>query len=327
MESSFIAMVITFFLTFCTPAYGVQDVDEILSAIVKLRSFVPENARTARLLGTEREGTGVVIDSDGLILTIGYLILEASNVVVFGPEGKTFNATFIGYDHDTGFGLVRATKPLKVRPMRLGLSSEIKDKSPLLVASHGGRDSIIGVRVISRQEYVGYWEYILEDAIFTIPPHPRYGGAALIDQNGRLLGIGSLSSQFQFPGIGSVLSNMFIPIARLKPILGDMISTGRSSEQPRPWLGLYSEEIYGRVMVFRVGPGGPADQAGLHSGDIILKVENDAVNGLADFYRKIWALGNVGVDVHLSVLQGTQINQITVRSADRYQYFKLNPRK
>ena len=320
-------MIITFSLTLCMPAYGVQDVDEILSAIVKLRSFVPDNARTARLLGTEREGTGVVIDSDGLILTIGYLILEASNVVVFGPEGKTFNATFIGYDHDTGFGLVRATKPLKVRPMRLGLSSEIKDKSPLLVASHGGRDSIIGVRVISRQEYVGYWEYILEDAIFTTPPHPRYGGAALIDQNGRLLGIGSLSSRFQFPGIGLVLSNMFIPIDRLKPILGDMISTGLSSDQPRPWLGLYSEEIYGRVLVFRVGTGGPADQAGIHPGDIILKVENDAVNGLADFYRKIWALGNVGVDVHLSVLQGTQINQITVRSADRYQYFKLDPRK
>ncbi len=327
MKSSFIAMIVTFSLTLCAPAYGVPDVDEIFSAIVKLRSFVPENARTARLLGTEREGTGVVIDSDGLILTIGYLILEASNVVVFGPEGKTFNATFIGYDNDTGFGLVRATKPLKVRPMRLGLSSEIKDKSPLLVASHGGRDSIIGVRVISRQEYVGYWEYILEDAIFTIPPHPRYGGAALIDQNGRLVGIGSLSSRFQFPGIGLVLSNMFIPIDPLKPILAGMISTGRSSEQPRPWLGLYSEEIYGRVLVFRVGPGGPADQAGLHSGDIILKVENDAVNGLADFYRKIWALGNVGVDVHLSVLQGAQINQITIRSADRYQYFKLNPRK
>jgi serine protease Do len=326
MKSNSIAIIITFFLTFCTPAYGVQNVDEILSAVVKLRSFVPENARTALLLGTEREGTGVVIDTDGLILTVGYLILEASHIVVFGPEGKTFNATCIGYDHDTGFGLIRATKPLQVRPMQLGLSSEIKNQSPLLVASHGGRDSIIGVRVISRQEYVGYWEYILEDAIFTIPPHPRYGGAALIDHNGRLVGIGSLSSQFQFPGIGSVRSNMFIPIDRLKPILDYMISTGRSSVQPRPWLGVYSEEVYGRVLVFRVGPGGPADQAGLQYGDIILKVENDAVNGLADFYRKIWALGHVGVDVHLSVLTGTEIKQITVRSADRYQYFKLNPR-
>jgi S1-C subfamily serine protease len=327
MKSSFIVIIITVFLTLCIPAYGVQDVDDILSAIVKLRSFVPENARTARLLGTEREGTGVVIDSDGLILTIGYLILEASHIVVFGPEGKTLNAKYIGYDHDTGFGLVRAAKPLNVKPMTLGLSSDIKDKSPLLVASHGGRDSIIGVRVISRQEYVGYWEYILEDAIFTIPPHPRYGGAALIDQNGRLVGIGSLSSQFQFPGVGSVLSNMFIPIDRLKPILADMISTGRSSQQPRPWLGVYSEEIYGRVIVFRVGPGGPADQAGLHYGDIILKVENDAIHGLADFYRKIWALGNVGVEIHLSILQGAQIKQLTIRTEDRYQYFKLNPRK
>ena len=154
MKSSYIAMIITFFLTFCTLAYGVQDVDEILSAIVKFRSFVPDNARTARLLGTEREGTGVVIDSDGLILTIGYLILEASNVVVFGPDGKTFNATFIGYDHDTGFGLVRATKPLKVRPMRLGLSSEIKDKSPFgNVTSYLSKDIVSTLIFIIAEQY------------------------------------------------------------------------------------------------------------------------------------------------------------------------------
>jgi len=326
IKGSYLRVTIAIFFIFCATSYAAYDTNEILKAIVKIRSTIPGNAYTAPLLGTEREGTGVVIDSNGLILTIGYLILEATEVEITRTDGKKSKAHVIGYDPETGFGLVRTTHPLKVNPIRLGLSSEIKENTPVLIASHGGRESVLGVRVISRQEYVGYWEYLMEDAIFTTPPHSNYGGAALIDRDGRLVGIGSLYSVLKLPGIGSIPSNMFIPIDRLKPILNNMISKGRSTDRPRPWLGIFSQETYGRIIITRVSPGGPAEQAGLKQGDIILKVDDHAVSGLTDFYKKVWALGSAGVGVPLSVLQGTRINEIIVRSSNLDKFLKLNPR-
>lgn len=312
--------------TVCAPAGAEQKPEQILKAITKIRSVVPEGARTARSLGTEREGNGVVIDLRGHILTIGYLILEAKAIEVIGPGGEAVSANFVAYDHNSGFGLLRAEKPLGVTPMKLGQSSEVSVGDPLLVASHGGPESVQGARVVSRQEFAGYWEYLLEDAIFTVPPHPGFGGAALIGGDGRLVGIGSLYTQVSIAGVGSVPSNMFVPIDLLKPILNDLITKGRSQDPPRPWLGAYAEETHGRVFVIRVSSESPAEKAGVQPGDIILKVNKEPVKGLADFYRKVWVLGAAGVDVPLSILQGSTIRDVTVHSADRYNYLRIHPR-
>ncbi len=311
MKRICLTIIFAVLIAFCAPAYADQAAEEILKAVVKIRSIVPKDAHTARTLGTEREGSGVVIDSKGHILTIGYLIVEAETIEVVGPEGKAINATFVGYDHNTGFGLLRTDKPLSVEPMKLGQSSEVKEGEPILIAGHGGADSVQVGRVITRKEFVGYWEYLIEDAIFTAPPYPNFGGAALIDRDGRLLGIGSLFTQVMIQGFGSIPCNIFVPIDLLNPILSDLITRGRSRQAPRPWLGLNVEEAHGRVFVLRVTSEGPAEQAGLQPGDLILTVNEKAVNGLADFYRKIWALGNAGVDVSLSILRGTQIRDIT----------------
>jgi S1-C subfamily serine protease len=327
MKRICLTIIFAVLIAFCAPAYADQAAEEILKAVVKIRSIVPKDAHTARTLGTEREGSGVVIDSKGHILTIGYLIVEAETIEVVGPEGKAINATFVGYDHNTGFGLLRTDKPLSVEPMKLGQSSEVKEGEPILIAGHGGADSVQVGRVITRKEFVGYWEYLIEDAIFTAPPYPNFGGAALIDRDGRLLGIGSLFTQVMIQGFGSIPCNIFVPIDLLNPILSDLITRGRSRQAPRPWLGLNVEEAHGRVFVLRVTSEGPAEQAGLQPGDLILTVNEKAVNGLADFYRKIWALGNAGVDVSLSILRGTQIRDIPVHSADRYQFLQLKPTK
>ncbi|MBI5969165.1 MAG: serine protease, partial [Deltaproteobacteria bacterium] len=233
------------------PAFADQDPNEILKAIVKIRSTIPDDARSARTLGTEREGTGVVIDSQGHILTIGYLIMEAETIEVFGPDGNPIKASSVGYDYNTGFGLLRTDKPLSVAPIELGQSSEVKEGDRVLVASHGGLDSVQGAWVVFRKEFAAYWEYLLEDAIFTVPVHPNFGGAALIDRNRRLVGIGSLFAQVMVPGIGSIPGNMFVPIDHLKPILADLISKGRPQVPPRPWLGLYVEETQERIIVSR----------------------------------------------------------------------------
>jgi len=309
------------------PAYADQDSNEILKAIVKIRSTIPDDARSAPTLGTEREGTGVVIDSQGHILTIGYLIMEAETIEVFGPDGHPVKATSVGYDDNTGFGLLRTDKPLSVTPIELGQSSEVKEGDRVLVAGHGGLESVQGAWVIFHEEFAAYWEYLLEDAIFAVPVHPNFGGAALIDRNRRLVGIGSLFAQVLVPGIGSIQGNIFVPIDHLKPILADLISKGRPQVPPRPWLGLYLEERHEHIIVSRVTSESPAEKAGLQAGDIILAVNKKAVSGLADFYRKLWALGNAGVEVPLSVLQGIEIHEITVHSADRYLFFHLKPKK
>jgi S1-C subfamily serine protease len=327
MRGTCLLVILAVLIAFGIPAYAGQSAEEILKAIVKIRAIIPGDAHTARTLGTEREGNGVVIDSKGHILTIGYLIVEAETIQVIGAEDKPVKATFVGYDHKTGFGLLRADEPLGVAPMKLGQSSEVKEGDPVLVAGHGGRDSVQAARVISRKEFAVYWEYLLEDPILTTPPYANFGGAALVGREGQLLGIGSLFTQVMIQGFGSIPCNLFVPIDHLKPILSDLITKGRSRGVPRPWLGVNAEEAHGRVFIVQLTPGGPAEEAGLKPEDMILTVDGKAVNGLADFYRKVWALGKAGIDVPLSILQGTRILDITVHSTDRYQVLRLKPQK
>ena len=308
-------------------AFASETPEEVLKAVVKIRAVVPLEAHTASTLGTEREGHGILIDSKGLILTTGYLILESEFIEVTGPGGEKTNAVFVGYDHATGLGLLRAQEPLKVEPMKLGDSSKLQEGDPVIVAGFGGMESAIGARVITRKEFTGSWEYILEDAIYTSPPYASFGGAALIGSDGRLLGVGSLFTTLAIQGLGALPCNVFIPIDFLPPILEDLQTIGRPQKPARPWLGINAEEAHGRVFVTRVTKGGPAEEAGLQPGDLILKVNGKAVEGLADFYRKLWALGDAGVEVMLSILKGTEIQGLSLRSGDRYQFLQLKPKK
>ena len=298
---------------------------ESLEAIVKVSVTIAPDARTAITLGTEREGSGVVIDSAGHILTIGYVILEAEGIEVTRSDGKTYVASYVGYDHSTGFGLIKTNRDLGVKPIKLGQSSRVAVGESILLVGHGGDEAIRPAQVISRKEFVGYWEYLLDDAFYVAPPHPDYAGVAMLDRDGRLMGIGSIYTQLFFPEYGAVPCNMFVPIDLLKPILNDLIQNGRSTKPPKPWLGMNADETRGRVFVDRVYGDSPADKAGLRRNDIILSVGQQPVSGLADFYRKVWALGNAGVQVRLTVLQGSKIKDINVRSADRYQYLRIRP--
>jgi S1-C subfamily serine protease len=298
-----------------------------LEAVVGVRASVPQDARTARSLGTDRAGTGIVIDDKGLVLTIGYLVMEAISADLILPGNRSVPADIVAYDYETGFGLLRALAPLGVAPMPLGDSATLTLDSQALVAgsSGAGQPQVTGAVVVSRREFAGYWEYLLPDAIFTAPPHFEFGGAALIGRDGTLLGVGSLivgdagGPERQMPG------NMFVPIDALKPILADLVATGRSKLPPRPWLGISSEEARGRLFVTRVAPGGPAAKAGVAANDIIVAVAGDPVTDQADFYRKVWALGNAGTEVPLTVLNSKGLNEIKITSASRYDHLKLKP--
>jgi serine protease Do len=298
--------------------------DETLSAIVRVHSKILPDARTRAILGAQREGSGVLI-RDGFVLTIGYLALEADSIEVTGADGKAVPALLAGYDHASGFGVLKLLGPSPGKPLPLGDSGALRERLPAMVATFDGRDGVNLVYVVSRRPFIGSWEYLLESAIYTYPPVANWSGAALIGATGALLGIGSLIvPDAAAPGTPSP-GNMFVPIDLVKPILEDLIAQGRAVGPPRPWLGLNAEEVRGRLIVMRVSPEGPAERAGLSAGDIVLGVAGEPVGSLADFYRKLWARGAAGTEVQLRVLQGAQVNELNLRSIDRIEYFRRKP--
>ena len=262
-----------------------MNIDPILRSIVTVRSSIPEDAFTAKALGTQREGSGVVIRENGLVLTIGYLITEADEVWLTSSDGLVVPAHALAYDQETGFGLVQALDRLDLPAVDLGDASETRLGDPVVLADGIGR--AIEATIVAKQEFAGYWEYLLDEAIFIAPAHPWWGGAALIGPDGKLLGIGSLRLQMSRNGETTDI-NMVVPIDLLPPILDDLLTRGQVSKPPRPWLGAFSAESNGEVVVMSVAEGGPAAQAGLRQGDIISDIRDEEVDGLADFYRKVW---------------------------------------
>ncbi len=300
-----------------------------LESVVAIHATVPADARTAEALGTEREGSGVVIGPDGLVLTIGYLILEAISAEITLQDQRVVPAEVVAYDFETGFGLLRPLADTGVPQITLGDSTPLQQDNPVLIASFATAGSqtptATAAYVVSRREFAGYWEYLLPDAIFTAPPHLSFGGAALIGPDGRLLGIGSLFvSDAVGPGV-RMAGNMFVPIDALKPILDDLRAHGQSRSPHRPWLGVFTEEVRGHLFVYHVAPGGPAAAAGLRPDDVILEVNGGPVEGMADFYKRVWALGGPGVEVPITVLSGGRVQEMAITAGDRYNYLKLNP--
>jgi S1-C subfamily serine protease len=302
-----------------------QQADELLGSVVRVRARALPDARSSATLGSSREGSGVIIDDMGHILTIGYLVIEADAIEVTTAAGKTSPATLAAYDHATGFGLLHAVLPLAAKPIDLGVSAALALREPVMVVPHGGRESVNLAHVVSKRQFAGSWEYLLDSAIFITPPTPDWSGSALISREGKLVGIGSLLVRDSEEAGTPLPGNMFVPIDLLKPILADLIDKGRASGPPRPWLGMATEELQGRLLVTRVSPEAPADMAGVRRGDIVVGVGADAVTSHVELYRKIWSLGPAGTEVPLTLLQGASVKQIKVRSIDRTQYFRAKP--
>lgn len=290
-----------------------------VQAVVGLQVTATEGARSAETLGRQRSGSGVVIGADGLILTIGYLMLEADSIQVTTHDNRVIPARPVGYDLATGFGLVRPLLPLRgVQPVVLGNAGDTAI-SAALIAATGGEDGGMGVtQLVSTRPFSGYWEYHIEKALFTSPPLANHSGASLFNQKGELLGVGSLFVGDAMGGGGRGLpGNMFVPVDLLKPILAEMQQTGGTRVSHRPWLGLSSTEQGGRVQIVRVSRDSPAQDAGLSAGDVVLAIDGEKVSTLEAFYKRLWARPEPESDVQLTVLKGAEIRQVTVRAIDR----------
>jgi S1-C subfamily serine protease len=306
------------------------ELDEALSAVVGIRAVVPPDAFTAEVLGTERAGHGALVRKDGIVLTIGYLITEAETVWLSLSGGRTVPGHVLGYDQETGFGLVQALAHLDMPALPLGRSSEAQVGMRVVVAGSGGRSRSVAARIIAKHEYAGYWEYVLDEAIYTAPAHPFWGGTALIGPAGDLLGIGSL--QIQAASSDPMRqaarqrqtddANMIVPIDLLKPIFDDLATIGRPNRPARPWLGLYATEIGSSVAILGVASRGPAGKADLREGDTVLAVAGAPVSDLAGLFRRIWALGEAGVAVPLTINREGRTLEVRVQSTDRRRLLK-----
>jgi S1-C subfamily serine protease len=296
------------------------DLDGALRSVVALRATVPDDAFTATTLGTERAGSAVHI-RPGVFLTIGYLITEAETVWLSTADGRAVPGHAMAYDQETGFGLVQALGKLELPVMPLGDSTAARVGEPVVFAAAGGRRQSVAAKVAGRQEFAGYWEYLLDDAIFTTPAHPFWGGGALIGKDGSLLGIGSLVLQQGGEGKRQDM-NMVVPIELLLPILDELMSFGRVTRPPRPWLGLYAMEDDEALVVGGLADNGPADKAGLRAGDRILAINGTEVPDLAGLWRAVWATGQAGAAVQVSIGRGNRNTAITIASTDRVSILK-----
>jgi S1-C subfamily serine protease len=291
----------------------------ILHSIVAVRALIPEDAFTAAPLGTLREGSGVVIRESGLILTIGYLITEAHEVWLTTHDGRVMPAHALAYDQETGFGLLQALGQLNLPALEIGDASKARLGDSVTFADGTGRS--VEARIVAKQEFAGYWEYLLDEAIFIAPAHPSWGGAALIGADEKLLGIGSLRLQMS-SGQEVADINMVVPINLLPPILDDLLTKGQVSTPPRPWLGVFSAESDGDVIVMSVTEDGPAAKAGLRRGDVISDIRDGEVDGLADFYRKVWNSGPAGAEVPMRIVRDGRDSWLRVKSDDRNRYLR-----
>lgn len=306
------------------PAEVPFELDRALSAVMGIRTEVPDDAFTAPTLGTERRGHGVLIRDTGLVLTIGYLIVEAGSVWIVDGAGAAQPGFVIGYDQQTGFGLLQALGPLSGTPIPIGRSDDLIEGDPVVFAGAGGVTQALATEIVSIREFAGYWEYLLDRAIFTSPPHPFWGGGALIGPDGTLRGIGSLFVQEAVPGEEHREGNMIVPIDILEPILDDLSATGQVNRPKRPWLGMFTAEAVGKVVVAGLWNGGPAEEAGVEIGDLVLEVDGTPVTGMAQLFRQLWSLGEAGIEVPLIVFRDRKILEIRVTSASRSDYYK-NP--
>ena len=293
-------------------------IEPALEPLVSVKTHVPDDAMSAGLLGTERSGHGVRIRDDGLIVTIGYVVSEADEIWIGSHDESAAPGVVIGNDFRSGLALIKPTTPLPGPVMKIGQSRNLGVGDAVTVAGSNGVDpQDIEAQVVARQEFAGRWEYLLEDAIFTAPPHQNWSGAALIDLEGQLCGIGSLVIQGFEVDDAQRTVNMFVPIDLLTPVIDELCDHGRRLSPSRPWLGVLVHDEDGELTVVGVYRNCPADEAGLRPGDILLQIQDQPLHSLAHFFRSVWSLGDAGVDVPLTILRNSKRQQIVIKSSER----------
>jgi len=296
-------------------------IEKFYESIVGISSVAVDNARSLATLGKERSGSGIVIDKEGHILTIGYLVIEADTIEITLANGDTYPGKVVGYDHATGFAILKSIVPKKLFPVDLGESEKIKENDVLYILPHLDEGPGSPTKLVSRRPFAGSWEYFLEKPIYTYPFNPHWQGTPLLNEKGQLLGIGSLFIRDSIAeGINSP-GNLFVPIELLKPILKDLINEGKRKTKLNPWMGLTPDDSSGKISITRVSKDGPAEAAGIKAGDVLLSVNNKEVKTMQDFYKTAWSLGGPGTKIPINIQREDKNINLIINSIDRMDFF------
>ncbi len=296
------------------------DLDTTLASVVKITSNVPQDAFSAKTLGTSREGSAISINDSGILLTIGYLVVDSDSIFLHLRNGHTIEATLIAYHHESGLALIQALSKIDIPFIPQGNKDNLKKGDPVIIAASGGIDKSISGAVVDRRQFAGSWEYMIDNAIFTKPFHPEWSGAALINEGGYLSGVGSLWVNDAEKGDDDSPGNMFVPIDLLTPIYEDLLAHGQAKKPHRPWLGIYVAENMKNLFVSGVTLKGPASIAGINPGDIVTAVNGQQIDSLPRLYKVLWSQGNAGIKLILTIIrEGTELD-INVKSDSRYNF-------
>jgi len=304
--------------------------DQFATALVSIESTINPDGRTVALLGDNRSGTGVMIDSHGLIVTVGYLLLEASEVRISFYNGVQVPATVVAIDAQSGLALVQVAEGYAgelpdITPVKLGQSALVVKDDRVIVLPANGLEAAASVRIHSAREFSAPWEYLLENALYTMPPVRNFSGAALINREAELIGIGTLALQnITDSDDGTVPGNLFIPVDLLTSRLGTMLTQSVKQVEPsdRAWLGLMVDEM---LSVTRVLDASPAMEAGIQAGDIILGINDNHVVSRANLYRSLWSTVSVADDVALLVSRAGKLTPLKAKPVYRSSWFVNAP--
>lgn len=289
----------------------------VVPATVSIRSVTPQRHPSARLLGTERMGSGAIIDAEGHILTVGYVVMGARTIEVTLPDQQQFPATLVCQDFESGIAILQ-TPARDLPTVPLGHSSSLKEGDKvIIVAATDQTQRMASPGFISAlRPFEAYWEYMLDQAILTTAMNPGFGGGPLLDSLGQMIGVLSLNLN------STKEMTLAIPIDLFHRVKEGVFTFGSITDRrPRPWVGMYSEPVEGGVAVIGLIPNGPASRAGMEVKDVILEVNNAEATGRRELYELMWR-NRAGDELTFTVQRGEEVLDIRVTSMDRAEFYR-----
>jgi S1-C subfamily serine protease len=295
---------------------SVRLIELVVPATVAVAVEVPETHPSAAILGTERLGTGVVVDRAGLLLTVNYVVIGASSVEVTLLDETRVDGRVVAHDFASGLAVIEISAhglaALDLCPSSaLGVGQDI-----FIVAAAGENKRRANSGMItSIAPFDAYWDYSLDRAITTTAMNPGLGGAPLLDSHGRVAGIASLDLN----EIGRF--TLAIPVDDFLTHRNELLQHGRRVSRPaRAWVGLYCYTFRDHVVIAGVLPGTPAEQAGLAAGDVVLTVDGQTIANRHELYSALW-LHRPGDVLEFRVFRNNAVKRLAVPSGDAEKFF------
>jgi S1-C subfamily serine protease len=296
---------------------SVELVRHLTECVVNIQTTVARDHRSVPILGTERMGSGVVVDPAGLILTVNYVVMGGQTVQVSFLRGRRVRAEIVAQDFEIGLALLRI-KRQGLTAATLRVEGELERGEPVVaVASTGAQERrVAGGLVTYLGEFEAHWEYLLERGIVSNAANPGFGGGGLFTLTARLAGIVSLN-------LNELIRNsLSIPVEHYREHERELLRYGRVVSRPRrAWLGVFAHVVEEGIVVAAVVPEGPGDRGGLREGDLIVSLNAEKLESRRDLYVSLWRHGP-GEPLTFEVMRDSSLRRVLVTSGDRAEFFR-----